>query len=152
SRRQLLLAAGAGAPAALAAAALSRRAPWPPAASARDVRAVVPSQSTRDGAGVKLRRALGSRALAMLDPFLLLDEMRSDAPSDYAAGFPTHPHRGFETVTYVLEGAVDHKDSLGNHGHLGAGAVQWMTAGRGIVHSEMPTHGESDTRLWGFQL
>jgi redox-sensitive bicupin YhaK (pirin superfamily) len=156
SRRKLLLAAGAGVPAALAASALAGREDGAKriasSPGARGVRLVVPSEATRDGAGVRLRRALGSRALAMLDPFLLLDEMCSDVPSEYAAGFPTHPHRGFETVTYVLEGAVDHKDSLGNHGHLGPGSVQWMTAGRGIVHSEMPTHGESDTRLRGFQL
>ncbi len=119
---------------------------------ARDVTLVAPAQPTRDGAGVKLRRALGSRALSMLDPFLLLDEMHSDRPEDYAAGFPTHPHRGFETVTYVIEGAVDHKDSLGNHGHLGPGSAQWMTAGHGIVHSEMPTHDEGSERLWGLQL
>lgn len=118
----------------------------------RDVRLVVPALATSDGAGVKLHRALGSRALSMLDPFLLLDEMRSDKPEDYAAGFPTHPHRGFETVTYVIEGAADHRDSLGNHGHLGAGSAQWMTAGRGIVHSEMPTHDEKSDRLWALQL
>ena len=118
----------------------------------RDVHAVVDAQSTSDGAGVKLRRALGTRALSLLDPFLLLDEMHSDDPADYARGFPTHPHRGFETVTYVLEGAVDHKDSLGNHGHLTSGSLQWMTAGHGIVHSEFPNHVESSTRLWGFQL
>ncbi len=113
---------------------------------------VLDAQPASDGAGVRLRRALGSRALPMLDPFLLLDEMHSDRPEDYLSGFPTHPHRGFETVTYVLEGAVDHKDSLGNHGHLGAGSAQWMTAGRGVVHSEMPNHETGSSRLWGFQL
>jgi len=118
----------------------------------REVSLVVDAQATADGAGVKLRRAIGTRALSMVDPFLLLDEMHSDRPEDYAAGFPTHPHRGFETVTYVLDGAVDHRDSLGNHGHLGSGSVQWMTAGRGIVHSEMPTHEDGKTSLWGFQL
>jgi redox-sensitive bicupin YhaK (pirin superfamily) len=121
-------------------------------AGSRDVLTVVDAQSTTDGAGVRLRRALGSHALPMLDPFLLLDEMHSDNPEDYSRGFPTHPHRGFETVTYVLEGTVDHRDSLGNHGHLTAGSVQWMTAGHGIVHAEMPTHDASSTRLWGFQL
>jgi redox-sensitive bicupin YhaK (pirin superfamily) len=118
----------------------------------RAARLVVDAQTTSDGAGVKLRRALGNRALPMLDPFLLLDEMHSDRPEDYAPGFPTHPHRGFETVTYVLEGAVHHRDSLGNEGHLVSGSTQWMTAGRGIVHSEMPGHDATSTRLWGFQL
>jgi redox-sensitive bicupin YhaK (pirin superfamily) len=88
----------------------------------------------------------------MVDPFLLLDEMHSDRPEDYLAGFPTHPHRGFETVTYMIEGAVDHRDSLGHHGHLCGGSAQWMTAGRGIVHSEMPNRETQSTRLWGFQL
>jgi redox-sensitive bicupin YhaK (pirin superfamily) len=119
---------------------------------ARDVRQIVDAWRTVDGAGVHLRRALGTRALSMFDPFLLLDEMHSARPEDYLSGFPTHPHRGFETVTYVLEGAVDHRDSLGNRGHLGAGSAQWMTAGRGIVHSEMPNHETSSSRLWGFQL
>jgi redox-sensitive bicupin YhaK (pirin superfamily) len=105
---------------------------------------------TVDGAGVHLRRSLGSRALPMLDPFLLLDEIHSDRPEDYVAGFPTHPHRGFETVTYMLSGAMEHRDSLGNHGHLGPGSVQWMTAGHGIVHSEMPKPEVGP--LWGFQL
>ncbi|MFO0665110.1 MAG: pirin family protein [Polyangiaceae bacterium] len=128
--------------------------PAPPAISRseREVRLIVPSVATSDGAGVKLRRALGAKSLSMLDPFLLLDEMRSDKPEDYRAGFPTHPHRGFETVTYVIEGAADHKDSLGNEGHLGAGSAQWMTAGRGIVHSEMPTHDATSERLWALQL
>jgi redox-sensitive bicupin YhaK (pirin superfamily) len=123
-----------------------------PAQGERDVVRLVQAQDSVDGAGVKLRRAIGSQALSMVDPFLLLDEMHSDRPEDYMAGFPTHPHRGFETVTYVLDGAVDHKDSLGNHGHLGAGSVQWMTAGRGIVHSEMPNHDANKSSLWGFQL
>jgi redox-sensitive bicupin YhaK (pirin superfamily) len=152
SRWQVVLAAAAGVPALALGACSGTRAPSPVAAAARDVRMVVDAQRTADGAGVRLRRALGARALPMLDPFLLLDEMHSDRPEDYLAGFPTHPHRGFETVTYVLEGAVDHKDSLGNHGHLGAGSVQWMTAGRGIVHSEMPNHETGNSRLWGFQL
>lgn len=153
SRRQLVLAAGGvGAPVAMGLVLASRRKPAPTTASSREVRTIVDAQGSVDGAGVKLRRALGSRVFPMLDPFLLLDEMHSDHPEDYSRGFPTHPHRGFETVTYVLEGAVDHRDSLGNHGHLTAGSIQWMTAGHGIVHSEMPTHDASSTRLWGFQL
>jgi redox-sensitive bicupin YhaK (pirin superfamily) len=155
SRRQLVMAAGAAAPAAaIAASALGRggEPPANPGLPERAVRLVIDAQPTADGAGVQLRRALGSRALPMLDPFLLLDEMHSDRPQDYEAGFPTHPHRGFETVTYVLEGAVHHKDSLGNEGHLVSGSTQWMTAGRGIVHSEMPGHDATSTRLWGFQL
>jgi redox-sensitive bicupin YhaK (pirin superfamily) len=103
-----------------------------------------------DGAGVKLHRALGQPALGMLDPFLLLDEIHSDDPNDYAAGFPEHPHRGFETVTYMIDGAMEHRDSVGNHGHLGPGSAQWMTAGHGIVHSEMPRQDRG--RMWGFQL
>jgi len=156
SRRQVILAAGAAVPAAAIAAGTFRErgssTAAMPALPERTVRAVVDAQPTADGAGVKLRRALGSRALPMLDPFLLLDEMHSDRPEDYSAGFPTHPHRGFETVTYVLEGAVHHKDSLGHEGHLGSGSAQWMTAGRGIVHSEMTGHDATSTRLWGFQL
>jgi redox-sensitive bicupin YhaK (pirin superfamily) len=156
TRRQVVLAAGAAIPAAaIAASALGKGgggAAQAPALPERTVRLVVDAQATADGAGVKLRRALGSRALPMLDPFLLLDEMHSDRPEDYQAGFPTHPHRGFETVTYVVEGAVHHRDSLGNEGHLVSGSTQWMTAGRGIVHSEMPGHDASSTRLWGFQL
>ena len=100
------------------------------------------AQPTLEGAGVRLRRSLGSRALPLLDPFLLLDEIHSDCPDDYMAGFPTHPHRGFETVTYMIQGAIEHRDSLGNHGHLGPGSAQWMTAGHGIVHSEMPRAGQ----------
>jgi hypothetical protein len=105
---------------------------------------------TRDGAGVRLRRLLGSRELRMLDPFLLLDEFGSDDPADYLAGFPNHPHRGFETVTVLLDGAVQHRDSVGNAGRLLPGCIQWMTAGRGIVHSEMPEPVEG--RMRGFQL
>ncbi len=105
---------------------------------------------TSDGAGVALTRIIGSPDLDMLDPFLLLDEFRSDQPGDYIAGFPDHPHRGFETVTYLLAGRMRHED---NHGHAGViepGGIQWMTAGRGIVHSEMPE--QEDGLLWGFQL
>jgi redox-sensitive bicupin YhaK (pirin superfamily) len=112
---------------------------------------VVDAAPTVEGAGVKLRRALGGAALSELDPFLLLDEFHSNRREDYIKGFPSHPHRGFETVTYVLDGAVDHRDSLGNHGHLGPGSVQWMTAGHGIIHSEMPD-GLASGSLWGFQL
>jgi redox-sensitive bicupin YhaK (pirin superfamily) len=116
----------------------------------REVANLVDAQPTVEGAGVRLRRALGSRALPLVDPFLMLDEIHSENPDDYLRGFPTHPHRGFETVTYVLDGAMDHRDSLGNHGHLGPGSVQWMTAGHGIVHAEMPQ--QEKGRMWGFQL
>jgi redox-sensitive bicupin YhaK (pirin superfamily) len=110
----------------------------------------VRGQAASDGAGVKLTRVIGSRTLADLDPFLLLDEFRSDDPDDYIAGFPAHPHRGFETVTYMLAGRMRHGDNQGNQGLLGPGSVQWMTAGRGIVHSEMPE--QEDGLMWGFQL
>jgi len=116
----------------------------------RDVRTVVASQPTSDGAGVKLNRALGTRALSMLDPFLMLDEFRSDKAGDYIAGFPAHPHRGFETVTYMLHGAMEHRDSMGNQGRLVSGSVQWMTAGSGIIHSEMPQ--QESGLMAGFQL
>lgn len=105
---------------------------------------------TSDGAGVSLTRVIGQPALSMLDPFLLLDEFGSDRPGDYIAGFPEHPHRGFETVTYMLDGRMRHGDNQGNSGLLTAGSVQWMTAGRGIVHSEMPEQEEGLMR--GFQL
>jgi len=118
--------------------------------SVREVARVLAAEPSVDGAGVKLHRALGQRALGMVDPFLLLDEIHSDDPDDYAAGFPTHPHRGFETVTYMIDGAMEHRDSVGNHGHLGPGSAQWMTAGHGIVHSEMPK--QERGRMWGFQL
>ena len=101
--------------------------------------------------GVRLRRAFGFGETGSFDPFLLLDDFRNDRPADYRAGFPWHPHRGIETITYVLAGTVDHGDSLGNQGSLGAGDVQWMTAGRGIVHQEMPT-GDEQGRMHGFQL
>ena len=118
----------------------------------REVTQVVDAQPTIEGAGVHLRRSLGSRALPLLDPFLMLDEFHSDRPEDYEPGFPSHPHRGFETVTYMLAGAVEHRDSLGNHGHLGPGCAQWMTAGHGIIHSEMPVHDPGSSLMWGFQL
>lgn len=116
----------------------------------RSVERVVTAQRTSDGAGVRLNRALGGGALSMLDPFLLLDEFQSDDPNDYLAGFPDHPHRGFETVTYMIEGAMEHRDSVGNRGRLVAGSAQWMTAGRGLVHSEMPK--QERGLMWGFQL
>ena len=105
---------------------------------------------TADGAGVKLKRIIGQPGLDMLDPFLLLDEFRSDDAGDYIAGFPEHPHRGFETVTYMLAGRMQHRDNHGNSGDLTPGSVQWMTAGRGILHSEMPQ--QENGLMWGFQL
>jgi redox-sensitive bicupin YhaK (pirin superfamily) len=111
---------------------------------------IVPSIPTSDGAGVKLRRSLGGQRGLHVDPFLMLDEFYSDDPSDYLAGFPAHPHRGFETVTYMLDGHMRHEDHLGNRGDLGPGDVQWMTAARGIIHSEMPQQREG--RMRGFQL
>jgi quercetin 2,3-dioxygenase len=111
---------------------------------------VVPAQDTSDGGGVRLRRSLGTAALDHLDPFLLFDEFKSDRRDDYVAGFPDHPHRGFETVTYMLAGAMEHQDHRGNRGNLVAGSVQWMTAGRGIIHSEMPR--QEGGLMWGFQL
>ncbi len=116
----------------------------------RPVRQVVRGIPASDGAGVRLTRVIGSPALPDLDPFLLLDEFRSDDAGDYLAGFPDHPHRGFETVTYMLAGRMRHGDNQGNTGLLRAGSVQWMTAGRGIVHSEMPE--QEDGLMWGFQL
>ena len=119
--------------------------------SIRPVKRIVQSQPTMEGAGVRLRRAFGFGDPTEHDPFLMLDDFRNDRPEDYAAGFPWHPHRGIETITYVLAGTVDHADSLGNQGSLGAGDVQWMTAGRGILHQEMP-HGDAAGRMHGFQL
>jgi len=109
------------------------------------------SRSTSEGAGVRLKRAFGY-ADPSLDPFLLLDDFHSDNPNDYIAGFPWHPHRGIETITYMLHGKIEHGDSLGNGGIIEAGDVQWMTAGSGIIHQEMPKKGKKDTLLWGFQL
>ncbi len=119
--------------------------------SIRPVKSIVQSKPTMEGAGVKLRRAFGFGNTSEFDPFLLFDDFRNDNPADYQAGFPWHPHRGIETITYVLAGTVDHGDSLGNRGTLGAGDVQWMTAGRGILHQEMP-HGDAKGRMHGFQL
>ncbi len=119
--------------------------------SIRPVKRIVSSKPTIEGAGVHLRRAFGFGDTTEFDPFLLLDDFRNDRPDEYLAGFPWHPHRGIETITYVLAGDVDHGDSLGNRGTLGAGDVQWMTAGRGILHQEMP-RGDAKGRMHGFQL
>jgi redox-sensitive bicupin YhaK (pirin superfamily) len=110
----------------------------------------VAGQETSDGAGVRLRRSIGTATIDHIDPFLLFDEFKSDRAGDYIAGFPDHPHRGFETVTYMLAGSMEHRDHAGNRGNLVAGSVQWMTAGRGIIHSEMPK--QEDGLMWGFQL
>jgi quercetin 2,3-dioxygenase len=119
--------------------------------SLRPVRQMYKSTPTMEGAGVKLRRAFGFGKTEDFDPFLLLDDFRGDRKDDYIAGFPWHPHRGIETITYVLAGTVEHKDSLGNTGELTGGDVQWMTAGSGIIHQEMP-RGDGDGRMHGFQL
>jgi len=119
--------------------------------SIRPVKQVIKSKPTREGAGVHLRRAFGFGKTSEFDPFLLLDDFRNDVPADYLAGFPWHPHRGIETVTYVLAGTVEHGDSMGNRGTIGAGDVQWMTAGSGIIHQEMPK-GDPVGRMHGFQL
>ena len=119
--------------------------------SVRPIRRVVESKPTIEGAGVKLRRAFGFGDTTEFDPFLLLDDFRNENPDDYLAGFPWHPHRGIETITYVLAGSVTHGDSLGNRGEMGAGDVQWMTAGSGILHQEMP-QGDTHGRMHGFQL
>jgi redox-sensitive bicupin YhaK (pirin superfamily) len=116
----------------------------------REIERIVPGQDTSDGAGVRLKRSIGTRSLDHVDPFLLFDEFKSDRADDYIAGFPDHPHRGFETVTYMLAGRMEHRDHAGNQGNLLAGSVQWMTAGRGIIHSEMPQ--QEDGLMWGFQL
>jgi len=117
---------------------------------ARAVTRVIAASPSVDGAGVHLVRSIGGRGLGMLDPFLLLDEIRSSDPRDYEPGFPRHPHRGFETVTIMLEGAMEHQDSIGNRGRLVGGSVQWMTAGHGILHSEMPKQDRG--MFWGLQL
>jgi redox-sensitive bicupin YhaK (pirin superfamily) len=116
----------------------------------RELREIIPALETSDGAGVRIRRSLGQRQGVRHDPFLLLDEFGSDRAADYIAGFPNHPHRGFETVTYLLDGHMLHSDHLGNRGELRSGDVQWMTAGRGIIHSEMPQQEHGLMR--GFQL
>ena len=119
--------------------------------SIRPIKSIVQAQPTIEGAGVHLRRAFGFGKTDEFDPFLLFDDFRNDNPADFLAGFPWHPHRGIETITYVLTGTVAHGDSLGNKGTLGAGDVQWMTAGSGIMHQEMPK-GDPQGRMYGFQL
>lgn len=117
----------------------------------RKIKKILKSIPTIEGAGVHLKRAFGYYQIPELDPFLLLDDFHSSKPGDYVAGFPWHPHRGIETISYVLEGKVTHGDSMGNIGTIGAGDVQWMTAGNGIIHQEMPK-GDAKKSLWGFQL
>ncbi len=119
--------------------------------SLRPVKQITQAQPVMEGAGVHLHRAFGFGNTTEFDPFLLFDDFRNDVPKDYLAGFPWHPHRGIETVTYVLAGSVEHGDSMGNQGVIGAGDLQWMTAGRGIIHQEMPT-GDAEGRMHGFQL
>lgn len=157
SRRHLLAAAALlpaahalGACAAPDATSAERPRAASPRGRARRLVQVVDAQPVTDGAGVRLARSVGSPALPMLDPFLMLDEFHSSNPEDYIAGFPSHPHRGFETVTYMLAGAMEHRDSMGNEGRLVAGSTQWMTAGSGIIHSEMPKQVSGLMR--GFQL
>ncbi|SUX55904.1 pirin family protein [Chromobacterium vaccinii] len=118
--------------------------------TSREVEHIINGREVSDGAGVRLLRVLTADLQRRLDPFLMLDEFRSDNPDDYIAGFPSHPHRGFETVTYMLAGRMRHRDNAGNEGLLGPGGVQWMTAGRGIVHSELPE--QEDGLMHGFQL
>src|SRR5258708_1642589 len=157
SRRQLLHGAALAVPASAlgvacrSAETASRSAqPLAPQRDVRSVAFVMDAAPTLEGAGVRLRRSIGSRALSLLDPFLLLDEIHSDRVEDYVKGFPTHPHRGFETVTYMISGFMQHRDSLGQGGQLAAGSAQWMTAGHGIVHSEMPN--PDGNVFWGLQL
>ncbi|MEN3812383.1 pirin family protein [Chromobacterium piscinae] len=118
--------------------------------TSREVEHIINGREVSDGAGVRLLRVLTADLQRRLDPFLMLDEFRSDNPDDYIAGFPSHPHRGFETITYMLAGRMRHRDNAGNEGLLGPGGVQWMTAGRGIVHSELPE--QEDGLMHGFQL
>jgi len=118
--------------------------------TARKIDTILPSRPTIEGAGVRLRRAFGPHEVPLLDPFLMLDDFHSENPADYIAGFPWHPHRGIETVTYMINGIIDHGDSLGNKGTIGSGDVQWMTAGSGILHQEMPR--PYTGMMQGFQL
>ena len=120
-------------------------------AQMRKIRKVLKSKPTIEGAGVHLHRVFGFSHVPMFDPFLLLDDFRSDYPENYIKGFPWHPHRGIETITYVIKGDVEHGDSMGNQGIISAGDIQWMTAGSGIIHQEMPK-GDSSGRMYGFQL
>jgi quercetin 2,3-dioxygenase len=117
----------------------------------RHVKRVLKGQPVLEGAGVKLKRAFQYQRTPELDPFLLLDDFHSSNPDDYVKGFPSHPHRGMETITYVLQGSVAHEDSMGNRGVISSGDIQWMTAGSGIIHQEMP-QGEADGKMWGMQL
>jgi len=117
----------------------------------RGIRKILKSEPTTEGAGVHLKRAFGYYEVPQLDPFLMLDDFRSNDPDEYSKGFPWHPHRGIETITYMLAGEVEHGDSMGNKGTIRAGDVQWMTAGSGIIHQEMPK-GDAGGRMWGFQL
>ena len=117
----------------------------------RRIKRVSKSKATIEGAGVRLKRAFGFHQVQDIDPFLLFDDFHSNNPADYLSGFPWHPHRGIETISYVLHGQVEHGDSMGNKGVIGAGDVQWMTAGSGIIHQEMPK-GEKNGLMWGFQL
>jgi redox-sensitive bicupin YhaK (pirin superfamily) len=119
--------------------------------SIRPIKRLVKAKPTFEGAGVHLNRAFGFGNTSDFDPFLLLDDFRNERPEDYLAGFPWHPHRGIETITYVLAGTVEHGDSMGNRGAIAAGDIQWMTAGSGIIHQEMPK-GDRDGRIHGFQL
>src|SRR6476620_4479917 len=119
--------------------------------SVRPVKQIIKTQPHLEGAGVKLQRAFGFGSTTEFDPFLLFDDFRNDNPAEYLAGFPWHPHRGIETITYVLDGDVEHGDSMGNKGDIAAGDVQWMTAGSGIIHQEMPK-GNKKGEMLGFQL
>ena len=119
--------------------------------SAREIRTIIKSRPTREGAGVHLNRVFGNNEVPLFDPFLMLDDFRSNNPDHYRAGFPWHPHRGIETITYVLNGNVEHGDSMGNKGVISSGDTQWMTAGSGIIHQEMP-RGDYEGRMEGFQL